>query len=68
VGRTITLKIRPDGTIEGETHDIFGPECEQYLPILQELLRAKVRRQYRTDDYTRTQPIEQSEQVRRTDD
>jgi hypothetical protein len=66
--RHITLKIRPDGTIEGETHDIFGAECEQYLPILQELLLAKVRTQHRTDDYTRTQPIEQREQVRRDGD
>ena len=66
--RRITLTIRPDGTIAGETHDIFGPECEAYLPKLQELLRARVRDQYRTEDYTRTQPIESSEQVKRSGD
>ena len=66
--RRITIKLRPDGTIEGETHDIFGPECELYIPKLQELLRARVREQRRTDDYTRTQPIESGEHVRRTDD
>lgn len=65
--RSITLKIRPDGTVEGETHGMYGPECETYIPKLQELLRARVREQHRTEDFTRTQPIEQSEQVRRTD-
>lgn len=68
MARAITLKIRPDGTIEGETHGIYGPECEAFLPRLQELLLARVRAQHRTEDYTRTQPIEQGEQVRRTED
>lgn len=63
--RSITLKIRPDGTVEGETHGIYGPECETYLPKLQELLGARLREQRRTEDFTKVQPIEQSEHVRR---
>jgi hypothetical protein len=59
--RRVTVKIRPDGTIEAETHGMYGAECDSVVPKLQALLQARITKQVRTDDYRRTQPIDDNQ-------
>ena len=59
----IKLVIRPDGTISAKTEGMYGPECEDWLPVLEQLLAARITKVEHTDDYHRTQPIEHQQDV-----
>ena len=39
--KQITLKIRPDGTVEAETHGVKGRSCLDYIAILEQLTGGK---------------------------
>jgi hypothetical protein len=39
--KTITLRIRRDGTVEAETHGMKGRECLPYITRLEQLLEAE---------------------------
>lgn len=38
--KTITLRIRRDGTVEAETHGMNGRECLPYIGKLEQLVEA----------------------------
>lgn len=41
MSKQITLRIHPDGKIEGETHGIKGKACMKYIKILEQMLEAE---------------------------
>jgi hypothetical protein len=69
--KRITLRIRPDGTVEAETHGMKGRECLPYITRLEDLLEAEAVDSDYTEDYyneavgTEEQTAVQEEQVDR---
>ena len=37
----ITVRVRPDGTVEAMTHGVKGTHCLGYVGVLEELIAAK---------------------------
>ncbi len=55
MGKTISVRIFPDGTVQAETHGIKGKKCNNYLKVIEEILQAKTVNSEYTDEYYQTE-------------
>lgn len=39
--KTVVVRIRRDGSVEAETVGITGPECLDYIPVIERLTQAR---------------------------
>lgn len=63
----VTIRIRSDGTIEAETHDVEGPGCLGAIPVVEDLCGAEVTDSYFKPEFHATgqqQPAAEHEVVR----
>jgi hypothetical protein len=52
--RRLTVRIRPDGSIEAETHGMKGPECLSYIETLERLTEAETVDSWYTSEFFET--------------
>ncbi len=65
--KRITVRIRPDGSIEAETHGMRGPECLPYIERLERLTDSEAVDSWYTDEFFETQLESQERQSDRTE-
>jgi len=53
--KRLTLRIRPDGTIEAVTQGMKGPECLPYIEKLEHLTEAHAVDSWYTDEFFETE-------------
>lgn len=66
MSKTITIRIHPDGKIEGETHGIKGKSCMKYIKILEQMLEARTVDSNFTKEYYE-ESLERSENLQITE-
>ncbi len=54
--KRLTVRIRPDGSIEAETHGMQGPECLPYIETIEGLTDARAVDSWYTAEFFETQP------------
>ena len=42
VGKTVEIRLSPDGSVTAETHGMTGKSCLAYMALLEELMQASV--------------------------
>lgn len=53
--KRVTVRIRPDGSIEAETQGMQGPECLPYIETLERLTGSRAVDSWYTDEFFETQ-------------
>lgn len=50
---TVTIRIRPDGTVEAVTRGIEGPRCLEHIPVIERVTGAQTVDSHFTEDFYR---------------
>lgn len=58
MGKTIVIRLHPDGSVTGETHGAKGKECLAYMSLLEELMHASVVDSEFTDEFFAEESVE----------
>lgn len=51
MGKQIQVQIYPDGKIEAKTIGVKGKQCKNYIPLLEQVLKARMVENVYTDEY-----------------
>ena len=58
----LQIRIYPDGRIDARTQGIKGKKCTQYIPIVEQLLQARVTESSYTPEYYQSEELQVEEQ------
>ncbi|MBR5597405.1 MAG: DUF2997 domain-containing protein [Lachnospiraceae bacterium] len=61
--KCIQVKLKPDGSMEMETHGVKGKQCLKYMDIFAEMLRAQITDSAFTEEYYETETVENTQVV-----
>ena len=51
MGKQIQVRSYPDGKIEAKTLGVKGKQCKDYIPLLEQVLKARAIENVYTDEY-----------------
>ena len=57
----LVVRVAVDGTISAETQNVTGPQCLEYISLLEEILEASTTSSAYTADYTRSGSVATTE-------
>lgn len=58
MGKTIEIRLHPDGSITGETHGIKGKACLAYMALLEELMKTTIDDSEFTEEFYAQETVE----------
>ena len=61
--KCIQIKLKPDGSMELETHGVKGKQCLKYMDIFAEMLRAQITDSAFTEEYYETETAAETQVI-----
>lgn len=59
--KSVQIKLKPDGSMEIETHGVKGKQCLKYMDIFTSMLQAQITDSAFTSEYYETEEVANTE-------